>query len=334
MKEKDDFELREVNEIIEGDYQESLQKLSAYSKLLEKEGNIFIRFKKNKHVLNLISNLSYYRICSLGEIYPEENILFTLYSILPDESGSENEDNKKGIDKLKERLVDNEDDNNKKSNKLRSKKPKKENILQNSEDKNITNKEKEKQKDKEEEKDSVILLDEVKSSVQMELNKEGSSIGNNYELYKATWKNLYKWLLIFPLIILIGLIYFIYKDSYGFSFAELICFILIVIICITSISGNAKMQSKKRVNFKKENYLLCTIIALSSYIIICTNTNTFEITAYKFLSRYKAFVHILFISLIILCLVLIYLNKKMINFHKRYSKIVESGALLTDRSLN
>ena len=98
------------------------------------------------------------------------------------------------------------------------------------------------------------------------------------------------------------------------------------------MSGNAKMLSKKRVNFKKENCLLFLIIVLSIYIIICTNTNKFEKVAYQFLSQYKAFVHILFISLIILCLVLIYLNKKMISFRKRYSKIVESGALLTDRS--
>ena len=41
------------------------------------------------------------------------------------------------------------------------------------------------------EKNSVILLDEVKSSVKLILNKEGNSIGTNYELYKMTWKNLY-----------------------------------------------------------------------------------------------------------------------------------------------
>ena len=314
MKENsEDLELKEVNEVIEGDYQESLQKLAAYSNILDKDGNLFIRTKRGNNLINLISNLSYYRICSLGGMYPEENVLFTLYSIRSG-SESENEDNKKGIDKLKERLID---DNQKKDNKLRSKKPKKENI--------------ENKKDKENE-DSVILLDEVKSSVQMELNKEGNTIGNNFELYKTTWRNLYKWLLIFPLIILFGLFYFIYIDSYDFTLAELISLILVIIIGITSMSGNAKMLSKKRVNFRKENLLLCLIIALSIYIIICTNTNKFEKTAYKFLSQYKAFVHILFISLILLCLVLIYLNKKMISFHKKYSKIVESGALLSDRS--
>lgn len=313
-----DIEFKEDNEILEGDYEESLRKLSIYTKILEKEGNIFIRFKKVRSHVNLLSNLSFFRICTLCEILPEENVLFTLYAILSDEE-SENEkiDNKKGIDKLKERLLNNE--NNNKNTKLRSKNSNKK-----------ANKKIENKKQNNEDKDSVILLDEVKSSVQSILYKEGITIGTNYELYKATWKNLYKWLLIFPLIILLGLSYFIYKDEYGFSFAEFVCFILVFITCVTSMSGNDKMISKKRVNFKKENYLLFIIIALSFYVILCTNTK-FEMAAYKFLCLYKSFVHITFFSLIILCIALIYLNKKMIEFNIRYSKILESGILLTDK---
>lgn len=309
-----DIQFKEDNEILEGDYEESLRKLSVYSKILEKEGNIFIRFKKVKGHVNLLSNLSFFRICSLCELLPEENVLFTLYAFLSDEE-SENEKNanKKGIDKLKERLLENE------KNKLRNKNPNKKI------NKNIKIKKQEK-----EDKDSVILLDEVKSSVQSILYKEGITIGSNYELYKVTWGNLYKWLLLFPLIILFGLFYFIYKDEYGFSVAEFVCFILVFITCFTSMSGNEKMTSKKRVNFKRENYLLILIIVLSCYVILCTNTK-FEIAAYQFLSLYKSFVHITFVSLIILCFVIICLNKKMIDFNIRYSKILESGILLTDR---
>ena len=323
MKEKaDDYEFKEDTEIIEGDYQESLKKLTEYSNLLEKEGNLFIRFKKNKRLLNLKSNLSFFRICALGAIYPEENVLFTLYAINSDESESENENNnnKKGIDKLKERLIENEDNN---KNKLRSKKRNKKNTLENSE--NIKKQSKEK-----EEKDSVILLDEVKSSVQSILHKEGNTIGKNFELYKLTWRNLYKWLLIFPLVILFGLLFFIYQDAYGFSFAEFFSFILIFIICSTSMSGNAKMLSKKRVNFKKENYLLYLIIVLSIYILACANARI-EMAAYQFLSQYKAFTNITFSSLILLCIILVCLNERMIKFHIRYSKILESEVLLSDK---
>ena len=162
-------------------------------------------------------------------------------------------------------------------------------------------------------------------------NKEGSSIGSNYEMYKVTWSNLYKWLLLFPLIILLGLFYFLYKDEYGFSFAEIFCFNLVFLISCTSMSGNQKMESKTRINFNRENILLYVIIAFSFYILICTNIKI-EMAAYKFLSQYKAFVHIAFASLIILSITIIYLNKKMITFHIRYSKLLDSGILLTDRS--
>lgn len=327
MKQKEDFEFKEDNEILEGQSQESLKKLSLYSKILEKEGNIFVKFKRNKHNINLKSNVSYYRVCSLGEICPEESILFTLYSSLTEsDSESERQNNKKGIDKLKERLSENEDNKYPSSNKLRYK-IKNKNYFKNSESKKIAMKESSKEK----ERDSVIILDEIKSSLQSIFNKEGSSIGSNYEMYKVTWKNLYKWLLIFPLIILLGQFYFMYKDAYGFSFAEIFCFILVFIISFTSMSGNEKMELKKRVNFNRENIFLYIIISFSFYVLICTNIKI-EMAAYKFLTQYRAFVHIAFTSLIILCIIIIYLNKKMITFHRRYSQLLDSGFLLTDRS--
>lgn len=183
-----------------------------------------------------------------------------------------------------------------------------------------------------EDKNSFILLDEVKTSVKTILNKEGNSIGKNYELIKMTWKNLYKWLLLFPLNILFGLIYFIYKDNYGFTFAEFCCFLIICLICIVSINGNEKMLSKKKVNFISENSLLFLISFLSLYILICANTNKIEFIAYCFLNGHYFLVHIIFFTLIVFCFVLIYLNKKMVGFYHRYSQIIGSGVLLSDRS--
>ena len=70
-----DIKFKEDNEILDGDYEESLRKLSAYSKILEKEGNIFIRFRKVRRHINLLSNLSFFRICSLSELIPEEKCI-------------------------------------------------------------------------------------------------------------------------------------------------------------------------------------------------------------------------------------------------------------------
>lgn len=309
MSELDDFELKEANEVIEGD---SLNKLKIYSQLLEKEQNIFIIFRRNRHRVNLLNNISYYRICSLSQIIPEENVLFTLYAVYSDGSENEEENKKKGIDKLKERLNEND-----------------ENINSENLNKNILRSRKKKPKDskEKEDKDSVILLDEIKPSF---LKKEGNAIGNNYELYKFIWKNLYKWLLIFPLAIIFGLFYFMYKYNFNFSFAEIICFILVFVISSISMSGNEKMLSKKKVNFKKENYLLYLIIISSLYILLCANTNKIEKAPYIFLSRYYALVVIIFVSLIILSGFLICLNKKMVDFYRRYSKSLQSEVLLSN----
>ena len=176
----------------------------------------------------------------------------------------------------------------------------------------------------------MLLLNEVKSSVNTILNKEGNSIGANYELYKMTWKNLYRWLLLFPLTILGGIFFFIYKDNYGFTFAEIICYLIVFLICLVSMNGNEKMIAKKKVNFKTENLLLNLISFFSFYILICTHTNIIENTAYSFLNEYYLLVCANFFTLIVFCFVLIYLNNKMINFYHKYSQIVESGVLFTD----
>ena len=107
---------------------------------------------------------------------------------------------------------------------------------------------------------------------------------------------------------------------------------MIVLICIVSINGNEKMITKKKVNFQVENIMLYLINFLCLYLLICTHTNIFENIAYSFLNQYYILVHTIFFTLMAFCFVLIYLNKKMVNFYYRYSQIIESGVLLTDRS--
>ena len=215
MKNNINSKIETNNEIKNNNNQESLYKLSV-NNILQKNNDICIIFKESKKHINLLNNNSFYKICSLINISPEKYIKFKSRKDITD-SDSDNGSNSslKGMAKLKERLLKSE--NNK--------------YLNNSNDS---------------EKNSVILLDEVKSSVKLILNKEGNSIGTNYELYKMTWKNLYKWLLVFPLNILFGLIFFIYKDNYGFSLAEFFCFLIIFLVCIVSMDGNEKCLLKKK----------------------------------------------------------------------------------------
>jgi hypothetical protein len=320
MKEKDDYEYIEANEIIEDDL---LQKLTDYNQILEKDQNLFIRIQNNRHHINLLSNLSYYRICTLGQIVPEENVIFTLYNLYSDESESEKESNKQGIDKLKERLSENENMKNKLRNNKSIKKMKDETkkIIKNTKEKEEKNEKVEK-----EEKDSVIILDEIKPSL---LQKEDEYFRNHFECFVSLWKNLYKWLLLFPLFILSGLLMYLYKDKYDFTFTEIICFIFIFVVSYTSMSGNEKMLSTRKVNFKVENALLGLTILFSIWMLICPNAKIeFEISAYKFLRQYFYFILILFSFLIIFCGFLIYLNIKMVNFYMRYSKNISNSMLI------
>ena len=298
-----------------------LAKLIKYSTIPQKTKNTFIIFKKNKIHIKLLNNKSLSKISSLMNTPREKNIYFkSRYESSDTDSDNDSKNGLRGMAKLKERLNKKSHDKNNNLNNRRNK------------EKKFINNNKYQFNIKPEDKNSVILLEEVKSSVQTILNKEGNSVGTNYELYKMTWKNFYRWLLLFPLTILFGLIYFLYKDNYGFTFAEFFIFLIIFLICIVSINGNEKMLSKKKVNFISENTLLGLISFLSAYILICANTNKIEYIAYCFLNDHYFLVHIIFFTLIVFCFVLIYLNKKMVGFYHRYSQIIESGVLLTDRS--
>ena len=326
MKENESEDLQEDKEIIDNEIIDNDSKrFELYSNILDKDNNISIHFRRPRRLIKLSSNVSLFRICSLSQTVPEENVLYSLYAdVNAEESEEEDENqnpNKKGIDKLKERLHEGSFDNTnlmRRSTKLKERRSKK-----NLETLKNKNKENEGEDD-----DSVLIVDDIKSSINNDLNLEGYTIGNNHEFYKGTWRNLYKFLLLFALVILLGLAYFIFKESYDYSIAEFMCFGLVIIICITSISGNAKMLSRKKVNFKLENILLVLIILIGVYILGCTYTNKFGMVANQFLSQYYAFVYFVFILLIAFCFLLIFLNIKMVEFYRVYSKKIIGISLI------
>ena len=326
MKENESEDLQEDKEVIDNEIIDNDSKrFELYSNILDKDNNISIHFRRPRRLIKLSSNVSLFRICSLCQTVPEENVLYSLYADVNDEESEEEDDNqnpnKKGIDKLKERLHEGNFDNTdlmRRSTKLMERRSKK-------------NLDTLKSKDKEnegEDGDSVLIVDNIKSSINNDLNLEGYTIGNNYEFYKGTWRNLYKFLLVFALVILLGLAYFIFKESYDYSIAEFICFGLVIITCFTSISGNAKMLSRKKVNFKLENILLVLIILVGVYILGCTYTNKFGMVANQFLSQFYAFVYFIFILLIAFCFLLIFLNIKMVEYYRAYSKKIKGTSLI------
>ena len=325
MKEDESEDLQEDKEVIDNEIIDNdTKRFELYSNILDKDNNISIHFRRPRRLIKLSSNVSLFRICSLCQTVPEENVLYSLYAdVNAEESDEEDENqdqNKKGIDKLKERLHEGSFDNTalmRRSTKLKERRPKKDLETLKAKD-----------KENEEDGDSVLIVDDIKSSINNDLNFEGYTFANNHEFYKGAWRNLYKFLLIFAFVILLGLAYFIFKESYDYSMAEFISFGLIIIICITSMSGNAKMFSRKKVNFKLENILLVLIILVGVYILGCTYTNKFGMVANQFLSQYYAFVYFIFILLIAFCFLLIFLNIKMVEFYRAYSKKINGTSLI------
>ena len=89
------------------------------------------------------------------------------------------------------------------------------------------------------------------------------------------------------------------------------------------------MESKKKVNFTKENWLLFTFILMS---ISCLGYWGYLFTNNSIGHLLYAFVYadIIFGLLIAMSFTLIYLNIKMINFYKEYHKLTEEGTLLVE----
>ena len=288
-----------------------------------KNNIFFIKIKKTKIRIKIYNNKSLNKISTLSKIKLEKYIKFkTGFELSDTDSDTDSKGGLRGMAKLKERLSKSDHNNHIYSRYRLDKKFQNYNYNNN---KYYTN-------NKKKDKDSFFLFNEVKTSVNKILNEEGNSVGTNYEIYKMTWKDLYKWLILFPFIIFIGLFFFICKDNYGFTFAEINCYLIIFLTCLVSMNGNEKMLAKKKVNFSPENFVLYLISFSCLYILICANTDMIENTAYSFLSEYYILVHAVFFTLIVFCFVIIYLNKKMVEFYRKYSQIVESGVLLTDRS--
>ena len=78
---------------IESDIQVNQNELKLYTKILSNHNKIIIRINDN---INEIYTKSYYKIMSLGFLYPEENILFTLNE---DEEKNDN-DNKNDFNNI------------------------------------------------------------------------------------------------------------------------------------------------------------------------------------------------------------------------------------------
>ena len=185
----------------------------------------------------------------------------------------------------------------------------------------------------EKESNSVYLIDKIKPVYAQEIYNNGNIIGYNHSLFKSVWINLYRTSLMISVISLIaaGLYSVIsYKEKkYNILKADILSFISLDLMVFISFSGNLKMSSKKKVDFKMENtllpiYALISIICLVYWSILFRNKSV-GLNVYIFVG-----IDIILGLLILISFCLVYLNIKMVDFYKRYHKMVEEGTLLTE----
>jgi len=300
----------EEKEKLEEDTYKSMRELSKYSRILSEQNNLSVIFK-NSQPIKLRNSNSLLRISLLIGNLPEENVCFTFYA---------NEDEEQSDDAEKRSKTNIGIETNKNNIKIPPNKDKKQSKI-NDNDKN--------QKSSK----SVYLIDKIKPVYAQEIYNNGNIIGYNHSLFKTIWTNLYRTSLIISVISLIvaGFYSFLlYKEKkYEILKAVILSCISLIEMIFISISGNAKMSSKKKVDFKKENILL-PIFILFSIICLLYWSFLFKNKSVGLFLYFFVGINILFGVLIFICFCLIYLNIKMVDFYNRYYKMAEEGTLLKE----
>lgn len=300
-------EIIEEKENFEEDTYKSMRELSKYSKIVSKQGNLSILFK-NYHQIKLKDSNSLSKISLLIGNLPEENVCFTFYVNEEEEQSEEGaKQSKKALRRYSKREI---------MNSMKKKKTKiddEDNATKNS--------------------DYVNLVDKIKPIYAQEIYKNGNIIGYNHDLFKKVWKNLYVVTLLISIISLIGLgiysVIILKEKRFKIIGADILSLISLILMVISSISGNKKITSKKKVNFTMENWLLLTFIFISISCLVYWSLLYKDKSIGLYLYVY-VFVDIIFGFLLLMSFILIYLNNKMVDFYRQYHKMAEEGTLLTE----
>ena len=152
-------------------------------------------------------------------------------------------------------------------------------------------------------------------------------------MFKKIWKNLYIVTLFISSISLTGISFYsmivLKEQKYLILGADVLSILSLILMIIISSSGNNKMKMKKRVNFKRENGMLCIFLLLSA---VCMGFwgYLYSNKSVGLYSYILVFAYIIFGLLFLFSTVLIYLNNKMVDFYNEYYKIAEEGTLLVE----
>ena len=181
----------------------------------------------------------------------------------------------------------------------------------------------------------VFIIENVENNLAETIykNGKGNIIGYNYYFFYNLWKYIYLFSLIISIISLISLlVYSIYNlmdKKYYIFFGCIATSLTLCLNIIASYSGYKKINNKKKAIFRNENIMMILFILISVlcaiYWIYIYNKEKDGIKIYVIL-----IIEIILGLLNIICIILIYLNHKMMEFYQEYSDLYDEGIPLVD----
>ena len=180
-------------------------------------------------------------------------------------------------------------------------------------------------------KKKIPIPEKFKQSILDNLTKDGNLIAKQPILYRKVWKNFYRLLFIFPIIILVGFIIQMMKYKFViFALVKLINYLLIALLILTAILGNQKMEKKNVQEWNGVNLLIYGMLCISLISILSCFSSSLGGKEYEFLSSMKILIVPFYLMLMFVLVVILLLNNEMSKFYEKYHEEEQSGKLLVD----
>ncbi len=180
-------------------------------------------------------------------------------------------------------------------------------------------------------KKKIPIPEKFKQSILDNLTKDGNLIAKQPLLYRKVWKNFYRLLFIFPIIILVGFIIQMMKYKFViFALVKLINYLLIALLILTAILGNQKMEKKNVQEWNGVNLLIYGMLCISLISILSCFSSSLGGKEYEFLSSMKILIVPFYLMLMFVLVVILLLNNEMSKFYEKYHEEEQSGKLLVD----
>ena len=280
---------------------DALKKLTKYDKILTKGNNLFVKFEDGK-IIPLIWTKSIFKMCKMATANPAEIVTFAHYIIEP----SESENMSVSVSASASVSVS-------------------------VSEREQREEEKERGKSKFSPKPKIQIPKILKQGIIDDLKKKGNFIAKNPVLFKKIWMNIYKYLLIFPLIIFIGIIVSLVSYKVKFlSFVEILNYILTILLSTTAYIGIGKFKRKSLQEWKEVNIMIYIMegITLITFLTSLFPSLGGSIAIFVYAYRFYIFLFYLILGSILGCCY--YLNKEMNLFFTKYYELEQEGKLLTE----